>query len=304
MKSDKLKETSLRYFLEVARCGSISEAAQRLHVAASAISRQIKGLEDTLDVPLFERLPRGMGLSAAGELLAVHARNVALDADRVVNDILALQGLQRGVVKLACTEGFGIDLLPDTLAGFHAQYPGIRFDLTVTGPAEVSNLVLDGHVDIGLTFSRIAHKDIRVEMRLSSPVVMIARPDHPLAGRADVTLAQLAGYPLVLPGPGASLRQVFDIACSRRGVVIEPLLSTNSAPALHRFVVSTGAASIASRLSARDYIARGLLVAVPLRERGLDDRSIELQTLQARTLPRVVQTCLDFVKARLSTLDL
>lgn len=293
--SDKLKETSLRYFLEVARCGSITEAAARLHVAASAVSRQIKNLEDTLQVQLLERLPRGVSLSAAGELLAMHARNVALDADRVVNDIVALQGLQRGRVKLACAEGFGIDFLPGLLAAFHQRHPGIHYELTVSSPAQVAELLLEGLVDIGLTFSRIAHKDLKVERRMDSPVMMIARPDHPLAGRSSVTLAQLAGYPLALPSRETSLRQVFDIACSRRGLVIEPLIASNSAPALHRFVLDSGAASIAGWVSVRGLVERGEMVAVPLREREMEARSIELQTLAGRTLPRVVRSCLDFI---------
>jgi hypothetical protein len=64
MKSQQLQDTALRYFLEVVRCGSISEASQRLNVASSAISRQISSLEETLDTVLFERRPRGMVLSA------------------------------------------------------------------------------------------------------------------------------------------------------------------------------------------------------------------------------------------------
>ncbi|WP_347615130.1 LysR family transcriptional regulator, partial [Comamonas thiooxydans] len=75
-----LQDTALRYFHEVAQCGSLSEASARLHVAASAISRQIAALEERLGTPLFERHPRGMVLNAAGEILADHARRAGLDA--------------------------------------------------------------------------------------------------------------------------------------------------------------------------------------------------------------------------------
>ena len=74
MHAHQLQDTALRYFLEVAQVGSLTEASVRLHVATSAISRQISGLEQTLGTPLFERQPRGMVLTAAGEILAVHAR--------------------------------------------------------------------------------------------------------------------------------------------------------------------------------------------------------------------------------------
>lgn len=300
MQSDRLKKTALRYFLEVARTGSISLASERLHVATSAISRQIKGLEEALNVKVFERRPTGMVLSAAGELLVVHARNVSLDADRVVADIVALEGLQRGQVRIACTEGFALNLVPELLAGFHQLHPRIHFDLVVAAPAKVAEMVRNGDVDMGLTFSRLAQEDIRVEWRRPSPVAMIARPDHPLADRRHVTLAELATYPLALPASETSLRQMFDLACSLQGLVVHPLLSSDNARALHRFVLSSGTASIASAFSVRDYVSRQLMVVVPLKDRRMGDRGVELQTLRGRTLPRVVQVFLDYTKQRLA----
>jgi DNA-binding transcriptional LysR family regulator len=299
MKSDHIKETSLRYFLEVARCGSIRLASERLFVAASAVSRQISGLEEALEVQLFERRPRGMVLSAAGEMLAAHARRAALEADRVVADILALQGLQRGKVILACTEGFAIDFLPGVIVDFQLQYPGIAFNLEVVGPVEVSDKVRNGEVDLGVTFNRVAEADIKVEHRQPAPVMAIMRPDHPLASKQQVTLGQLVAHPLALPTEETSLRQVFDIACGRLGLVVEPRVASNCAAALHRCVLSGGMVSIAGEVSVRRYLADGSMVAIPVRERSLDERSIELQTLLGRTLPKVVQTFLDYLKSRL-----
>lgn len=92
MLSSRLQDTALRYFLEVVRSGSVSEAATRLSVSPSAVSRQVAALEDLLGVPLFDRRPRGMAPSAAGEMLAAHARRGALEADRVVADIRRCRG--------------------------------------------------------------------------------------------------------------------------------------------------------------------------------------------------------------------
>lgn len=108
-----VQSTALRYFLEVARCGSISEASIRLNVASSAVSRQISKLERELDAVLFERQARGMMLSEAGIRLAAYARKSQLEAEQVVLEITELQGLQRGHVRIACSEGFALDFLPD-----------------------------------------------------------------------------------------------------------------------------------------------------------------------------------------------
>ena len=118
LSSTRLQDTALRYFLEVVRSGSVSEAATRLNVSPSAVSRQVAALEDLLGVPLFDRRPRGMAPSAAGELLAAHARRGALEADRVVSDIQALQGLRTGLVRICSSAGFAIEFLPRVMAQF------------------------------------------------------------------------------------------------------------------------------------------------------------------------------------------
>ena len=300
MKARHLQETALRYFLEVVRSGSITEASRRQNVAISAISRQIAQLEDVLGTVLFERRPRGMVLSAAGELLAVHARKSALEAERVVGDILALQGERRGTVRLACTEGFAVDFLPRTMAEFRQRHAQIVFQLHVLAPAEVTRRVGDGDVDIGITFSRVPVKGIKIEHRQPAPVVAVMRRDHPLATLKQVSLSQLAAYPLALPEPDTTVRQLFDIACSREQLLIEPAFSSNYFQALFSFAAAGGGVSIAGEVSVRHRVVAGDMAALHIRDRGMDDRSIELQTLVGRTLPRAVQTFLDFLKQRLT----
>jgi signal transduction histidine kinase len=124
-----MQMSGLRYFLVVARTGSIAAASAQLNVAASAISRQIANLEAELDCVLFERRPRGMVLSPAGELLARHARQTLVRAEQVAAEIQELQGLARGFIRVATAEGFALDLLPNAIAEFHARHPGIRFEV-------------------------------------------------------------------------------------------------------------------------------------------------------------------------------
>ncbi|GKT20994.1 hypothetical protein AVHM3334_03150 [Acidovorax sp. SUPP3334] len=112
MRAHFLQDTALRYFLEVAQCGSLTEASARLHVAASALSRQIAGLEAQLGTPLFERHPRGMVPTAAGEILATHARRTGLDAERALGEIGSLLGLRAGQVRLATSDAFANELVP------------------------------------------------------------------------------------------------------------------------------------------------------------------------------------------------
>ena len=218
MRAHLLQDTALRYFLEVAHSGSLTEASARLHVAASALSRQIAGLEAQLGTPLFERHPRGMVLTAAGEILAVHARRTLLDAERALGEIGALQGLRAGQVRLATSDAFANELVPRLCVEFQRTYAGVQFSVIALPTAQVPDAVRSGAADIGLCFSRAPHKDIDVAYRQSAPVLALLPPGHPLAGAGSVTLAQMAAYPLALPPAETTVRQMIDIVCSRQGL--------------------------------------------------------------------------------------
>ena len=115
---------ALRYFVEVSRTGSIATASENLHVAVSAISRQITKLEHEVGAPLFERMPRGMVLTEAGDLLVQHARRALLDGEAVLAEIRSARALGRGIVRVACSEGFTQYFMPSVMAGFCAVAPG------------------------------------------------------------------------------------------------------------------------------------------------------------------------------------
>ncbi|WP_197087249.1 MULTISPECIES: LysR family transcriptional regulator [unclassified Bradyrhizobium] len=290
----------MRYFLEVARSGSLTEAAARLSVSISAVSRQVAALETLLGVPLFERRPRGMVPSAAGELLAAHALRGALEAERVLSDIQALQGPLRGRVRIVSSSGFASEFLPRAIATFRVQYPGVQFLLHAVGPTQVSDAVLLGDADIGLTYSRAAVRGIRVEHRQPASVFAIMRPDHALAGSRSVTLAQMHPFPIALSSADNTVRQLFDVGCSNRGLVFEPVLVSNRFEALANFVLNGGGLAIAGEITVRERLRRGELHAAEIREPGMRGRAVELHTLADRTLPEVVRSFLAFLRAQLT----
>ncbi|PAU75472.1 LysR family transcriptional regulator [Halomonas salipaludis] len=301
MNTRALQETALRYFLEVVRCGSISEASERLKVAPSAISRQIARLESELDTLLFERRARGMMPSAAGELLAVHARRMQLEADRVGSEILALRGLQRGTVRLASSEGFAVDFLPGAVAAFRQRYDGIHFQLAVGPPAEATRRVREGEADIGITFSLKPEPDVQIEYRQPAPIMAVVAPGHELAGKRQVSMAQLQRYPLALPTADTTLRQLFDICSSRQNLTFESIFSSDYTEALINFAMLGGGVALSGEISIRQRMQQRRVVAIPLRDRGMDSRFIEIQTLAKRTLPSATQAFLEFLKGHVPT---
>jgi len=283
-----IQSTALRYFLEVVRCGSISEASQRLNVAASAVSRQIAKLERELQTPLLERRARGVVPSAAGERLAVHARKAQLASEQVAAELRGLADLRRGQVRLATTEGFSLDFLPEVIVAFRQGYAGIHFSLEVCAPAAVTRRVQEGDADLGLTFSLRPEPDISVDATLSGAIEAVVAPEHPLACRTGLTLADLQPFPLALPMPDTTVRQLFDICCGVQGLSFEPVLVSNNMQALYRFAALGGGVALSSELSLRSRLREGQLVALPLLDEGLAARRIELQSMAGRELPPAV----------------
>lgn len=288
---------ALRYFVEVARTGSISDASARLHVAISAISRQIARLESELGVALFERRPRGMALSEAGERLLAYAQRSLLEAEHVVKEIGGLESLHGSMIKIVSSEGFAADFLPTAMAGFRSQYPGIDFTLSVMSPGEATRRVRDGDADLALTFSLAPEKGVKVEHTERAPVLALLRADHPLAVRAKVSLADLRSYPLVLPEPGTTIRQLIDITCALEGILLEPDLTCNNSGAMYRYAQKSGAVMFTGLLSVRDRYAGDGFVVMPLTHPQLRQRNIQVQTMAGRELPSAVRAFRDYLIA-------
>ena len=121
----------MRYVDEVARAGSIRKAAEQLHVTASAVNRRVMDLEEELGAPLFERRPRGVRLTAAGELFVRYIREQSGHVERMKSQIEDLKGMRRGTVRIACSQALALDFLPREIATYRAKFPLVAFDVKV-----------------------------------------------------------------------------------------------------------------------------------------------------------------------------
>ncbi|WP_322044587.1 LysR family transcriptional regulator [Paraburkholderia sp. J67] len=286
---------ALRYFVEVARTGSLAAASQTLHVAISAISRQIAKLEEDVGTALFERMPRGMVLTESGERLAAHARRALLEADAVLAEIATDRALGRGIVRLGCTEGFTRSFLPSVLAHHHAALPQVHFMLRAGTPAQVEHWVASGEVDLGLSFTGGDPAKVSVEYSAQASVCALLDATHPLAQQDTLTLADLAAYPIALLERGNTARQLIDACCARQGIELNPILTSNNSSALHAFAALAGAITLGSRLSLAGLTALAdelTLVARPIDEPELRQRSLYVTTMRERRLSSAIQSVL------------
>ena len=140
----------LNYINEVARTGSIRRAAEQLNLTPSALNRRIQDVEAELGTAIFERLPRGVRLNAAGELLIRHIRNQIADMGRVRSQIEDLSGFRRGTIAIASSQALAYDFLPSMIASYRAEFPLVEFDLQVRDHGEALAALLEFEVDLAM----------------------------------------------------------------------------------------------------------------------------------------------------------
>lgn len=278
----------MRYFLEVARSGSVNQAAQRLHVAASAVSRQLAKLEDALALALFERQARGMVLTAAGERLLAHVSAGADDAQQLVEQLRGLASQEQQRVRLACTEGFAAGFMPLVMAGFRREHPQLQLQLRVALPDEVHGLVLRGEVDLALKYSVAPEKGVQVLHAALAPVYAIMAAGHPLARQRSVSVAEVVRHPLLMGSASITSRQLFDLSCSMQGLQYQPAVVSNFSSALLPLIGERDIV-LASYLTAARWVEAGQLAARPFDEPQLQQRRLQLLALEGRVLPPLAQ---------------
>jgi DNA-binding transcriptional LysR family regulator len=292
----------LRYFAAVARHRSIREAAEELHIAQSALSRQIHKLEDEFGVPLFQRHARGIELTSAGEIFLRHARSSLRQVERVRSELDALKGLRRGTVNIQSIESLVQHLLPRAIARFSERHPGISFDVTIDGSDHVIAAVREGRTDIGIAFYSPAERDLTTIFKIREPLVALMSAGHPLATKPRISLAESMTYPIALPARNTGSRILIDVACKAAGIAIAPVLESNSIQLKVHFVHVNHGITFLSRLSAWDSLRAGELVAVPIRDRIVNSATIDAITHASRQLPIAAEEFLRFLQGELQNL--
>ncbi|MBB5214369.1 LysR family transcriptional regulator [Parapusillimonas granuli] len=293
--------TALKYFLEVVNTGSLTEAAHKLHVAPSAISRMIRKLEDQHRTHLFERHARGMLLTEAGELLAEYARRTHLEAERMRTEISELTQLGQKLIKVSTNEAFGTELLPSVMSEFIKEEPMVRFQLNALQSAEINSRVRKGEDDLGLSYNLSPPQGVRVQYARRMPLFAIMRVDHPLAARKAMRLRDIGSLPVVMMGPGSTLRFIVDLCCMHEKVSLNVVLVCNHQAAIHNFCLGTGAIGFSGDRTLMGSVRRGELVAVPIVDELSPQRTLHIQTFEGRVLPSSVERFMQAVIRRIES---
>lgn len=216
----RLKTRQLLLLIALDDYRNIHRAADELHMTQPAASKQIKDLEEMLDVKLFERLPRGMEPTIYGETMIRHARMALTSLALAHDDIVTLKAGLTGQVEVGVIMTPAMALLPRAIARVKEEAPLLRIGVQL----DTSNLLLDklqhGTLDfmIGRIFDTGDTSGLIYEELTEEPACAVVRPGHPLLERKSLTLQDIAPLPWIVPPHGSILRYRFDMMFRRAGL--------------------------------------------------------------------------------------
>ena len=276
---------ALHYLDAIVRAGSIRKAAESLSITSTALNRRILSMEQELGAPIFERLSRGVRLSAAGEILIHHARAQIADMERVKSQISDLSGVRRGHVSIACSQAVLPVFLPEQIARYRSRHPAVTFSVLRRDREAAEQALVDHSADLALVFEPIRFSEFGTLLTVSQPIHVLMSKGHPLSKSPTVRLRDCLRFPIAMPTHLYGVRSVLDKAVIRTSVKLRPVIETDSFEFLRHYAKQEKAVSfqipigISAGRRGSDDVSR------PIDPRDVPPGMLYLGQLRGRTLP-------------------
>ncbi|TFY95871.1 LysR family transcriptional regulator [Pseudomonas nabeulensis] len=284
----RIHAPAIYYFDMVRRCHSIREAARRLNVASSAVNRQILKLEEEMGAALFERLPGGLRVTAAGEILTRHVTLLLQDVERMRGELDGLHGVQTGHVEIATVEGAAVELLPAALKRMRERYPQVTIGVTVQGSQSIPRAVINGQADLGLAFALPRNSEITQLCVGHFRLGALMTPAHPLAAENQVSYGQCCEHGVIQAKSELSVHHLIA-PLHKRAAAHKPLLHSNSMELARQLARQQLGIAFQTRIGIEADLARGELLHIPLSDQGGIFSDLGVYARKERDLPVAVQ---------------
>ncbi|MBU0554941.1 MAG: LysR family transcriptional regulator [Alphaproteobacteria bacterium] len=289
----------LRYIDEVARRGSIRKAASHLNVASTAINRQIIAYEEEIGTQIFERLPRQVRPTAAGEILLRHIRATLKEHDRARAEIAALQGLQSGSVTIATFENLAANLLPQVSRSFRRIHPRIQVQVFSVFRRQLQAGLATGEWDLALGYNISDVPGSTVLYQFETRLGAVVSTQHPLASRSEVRLSDCALHPIIVGNETMTIYGIMHDAFAQANVPFRPQVASNSVAFMKSLARQAEGVTFMTKVDIAEEIGRGELVYIPIRDKGVRTQPLSLIYRKNATLGSAVSRLAEQIRIEL-----
>lgn len=273
----------LRYFMSVGRLGSIRKAAEELNISASAIDRQILNVEADLGMPLFERLPTGLRLTAAGEIMMAAGMKWQKNLIDVRAQIADLRGLKRGHVDIAIIDALAKGYIPAAIRSIQSRYPGITIGVRVQENDHVRAAIAQGEVDFGILFEPQSYRDLAVRAFVEVVLGFLTPAGHPFGAQREARFSACFGSPLVVPAEPLAVCQQIAVLEGVNDLALDRTVSSDNIQLITSLVLQGAGIGILTSLDVITEVQRGLLSFTKISDPVLRPMTLALCTATART---------------------
>jgi len=283
-------------FAEVAKQGNFSRAGQKVFRSQSAVSAQIRQLEQDYGEKLLDRVGKSVRLTPAGETLLDYAQRL-LTLRRESQRAVAEQGsTPRGALAIGANEATCLYVLPDHFAEYQRLYPAVQINIYRNFSRKILEKVEDGSIDVGIVTLPVRSPSLKVHPIFRDRLLLVTSTDHPLARRRSVRIAEIAEYPLIFPRTGHTRAMLDKHFRPHRGSM-RVAMELPSVGMIKGFVAAGLGISLISSSFARDEVASGQVKLVDIEDVDIH-RELGLVYRRDRTLPRAATAFISLIRHR------
>ncbi|GLQ49222.1 LysR family transcriptional regulator [Dyella flava] len=255
----------LAVFNAIAETGSISAAAQRLYISQPALSREIKDFEARLGVTLFERLPRGMRMTHAGEVLHEYAARL-FDISRTAEAAMReIADARMGHLSIGASNTNGTYVLPQRLAVFRRANPGVRITMFVGNTEQISQGVADMRFTLGFIEGPLHVSGLVAEQFQKDELVPVVAAHHELLNKKRLLATDINGQPLLMREKGSGTRELITETLDANDVQQGSVMEFGNTEALKQAAMHGGGIAWLPRISISKELDEGSLEVLPIK---------------------------------------
>jgi LysR family transcriptional regulator, transcriptional activator of the cysJI operon len=285
----------LYYFYRVAVHRSVSKASKELLIAQSALSTQLKQLEDSLETTLFNRTKGGMELTERGEIVFRYASQMFEMYDEMRRAMLLAEREVRGPLNIASVNSIGIYLLPRILTAYSRRYPDVQIHVELQSSNKVMEMLQENQVELSLITWNRQYPLLQSKVVMQNHLVLVTNPKLPLAKKKQVALSDLVGQKFIGYEAGTPTRMLIDAHFKNLGLPLDYVIESANTAAIKQLVLEGMGAAFLPEIAVRLEIKQKLLKVIEVSEAQMD-RPITVYWKERRVLSRPAQKMLELLQ--------